>query len=203
MSIQKKTKRRKDLKQGIYWKTFVTEDLNNQNFKKTVLLFDILSFLLQNFSPINLERKLDSEKEWEMVTFLWDEFVTHDFARYMYKIENYIDISKPNLTYQKANNIAKKFTSEPPNRINLLIYEIEEKFKLIHYIYSSLFSKIYNRTSQFGIQNKNTFDFYFQTWKNRKQNGLVVTRVVDKLPPNQAKQVTTEVLSQPKDPKDY
>ena len=203
MSIQKKTKRRKDLKQGIYWKTFVTEDLNNQNFKKTVLLFDILSFLLQNFSPINLERKLDSEKEWEMVTFLWDEFVTHDFVRYMYKIENYIDISKPNLTYQKANNIAKKFTSEPPNRINLLIYEIEEKFKLIHYIYSSLFSKIYNRTSQFGIQNKNTFDFYFQTWKNRKQNGLVVTRVVDKLPPNQAKQVTTEVLSQPKDPKDY
>ena len=203
MSIQKKTKRRKDLKQGIYWKTFVTEDLNNQNFKKTVLLFDILSFLLQNFSPINLERKLDSEKEWEMVTFLWDEFVTHDFVRYMYKIENYIDISKPNLTYQKANNIAKKFTSEPPNRINLLIYEIEEKFKLIHYIYSSLFSKIYNRTSQFGIQNKNTFDFYFQTWKNRKQNGLVVTRVVDKLPPNQAKQVTTEVLSQSKDPKDY
>ena len=138
-----------------------------------------------------------------MVTFLWDEFVTHDFVRYMYKIENYIDISKPNLTYQKANNIAKKFTSEPPNRINLLIYKIEEKFKLIHYIYSSLFSKIYNRTSQFGIQNKNTFDFYFQTWKNRKQNGLVVTRVVDKLPPNQAKQVTTEVLSQSKDPKDY
>ena len=138
-----------------------------------------------------------------MVTFFWDEFVTHDFVRYMYKIENYIDISKPNLTYQKANNIAKKFTSEPPNRINLLIYKIEEKFKLIHYIYSSLFSKIYNRTSQFGIQNKNTFDFYFQTWKNRKQNGLVVTRVVDKLPPNQAKQVTTEVLSQSKDPKDY
>ena len=169
MSIQKKTKRRKDLKQGIYWKTFVTEDLNNQNFKKTVLLFDILSFLLQNFSPINLERKLDSEKEWEMVTFLWDEFVTHDFVRYMYKIENYIDISKPNLTYQKANNIAKKFTSEPPNRINLLIYEIEEKFKLIHYIYSSLFSKIYNRTSQFGIQNKNTFIFIFKLGKTENK----------------------------------
>ena len=169
MSIQKKTKRRKDLKQGIYWKTFVTEDLNNQNFKKTVLLFDILSFLLQNFSPINLERKLDSEKEWEMVTFLWDEFVTHDFVRYMYKIENYIDISKPNLTYQKANNIAKKFTSEPPNRINLLIYKIEEKFKLIHYIYSSLFSKIYNRTSQFGIQNKNTFIFIFKLGKTENK----------------------------------
>ena len=74
---------------------------------------------------------------------------------------------------------------------------------MIHYIYSSLFSKIYNRTSQFGIQNKTTFDFYFQTWKSRKQNGSSAARIVNQLSPNQAKQITTEVLSQPKDPKDY
>ena len=74
---------------------------------------------------------------------------------------------------------------------------------MIHYIYSSLFSKIYNRTSQFGIQNKTTFDFYFQTWKSRKQNGSAAARIVNQLSPNQAKQITTEVLSQPKDPKDY
>ena len=74
---------------------------------------------------------------------------------------------------------------------------------MIHYIYSSLFSKIYNRTSQFGIQNKTTFDFYFETWKSRKQNGSAAARIVNQLSPNQLKQITTEVLSQPKDPKDY
>ena len=57
----------------------------------------------------------------------------------MYKIGSYVVISKPNLTYQKANNIAKKFLKEDVNRINLLKYKIEEKFKLIHYIYSLLF----------------------------------------------------------------
>ena len=123
---------------------------------------------MQNFNPINLERKLDVERDREMVKFLWDECITHDFVRYMYKIKNYVVISKPNLTYQKANNIAKKFLKEDVNRINLLKYKIEEKFKLIHYIYSLLFSKIYNRTSQFGSQNKTTFDFDFQTWKSRK-----------------------------------
>ena len=74
---------------------------------------------------------------------------------------------------------------------------------MIYNLYFSLFSKIYNRTSQFGIQNKTTFDFDFQTWKSRKENGSAAARIVNQLSPNQAKQITTEVLSQPKDPKDY
>ena len=74
---------------------------------------------------------------------------------------------------------------------------------MIHYVYSLLFSKIYSRASQFDIQNKNTFDFYFQTWKNRKQNGLIAPKIVNQLLQNQANQITTKVLSQAKDPKDY
>ena len=66
-----------------------------------------------------------------------------------------------------------------------------------------LFSKIYNRTSQFGIQNKTTFDFYFSTSKSRKQNGSAATRILNQLSPSQAKQITVDCLSQPKDPKDY
>ena len=156
------------LKPVIYWQTFLTEDLNNLILKRSFII-DILSFLLQNINPINLERKVDSKKDRDMVKFLWDECVTHDFVRYLYKIENCVIISKPNLTYQKANDIVKKFLKEDANRINLLKYKVKEKFKLIHYIYSLLFRKIYNRTSRFGIQNKTTFDFYFQTWKSRKQ----------------------------------
>ena len=91
----------------------------------------------------------------------------------MYKIENYAVISKPNKTYQKAKEIVKNFINEDKNRINYLKFKIEEKFKLIHYIYSLLFNKIYNRTNHFGSQNKTNFDFYFQTWKSRKQNGAI------------------------------
>ena len=144
MSFQKK-KRRKDysntkvktrnLLTNVSYRRFRQSDFKKDNF-----IIDILSFLVQNFNPINLERKLDVERDREMVKLLWDECITHDFVRYMYKIGNYVVISKPNLTYQKANNIVKKFLKENVNRIKLLKYKIEEKFKLIHYIYSLLFS---------------------------------------------------------------
>ena len=139
------------------------------DFKKDSFIIEILSYLLQNFNPINLERKLEIEKERDMITFLWDECITYDFVCYMYKFENYVTISKPNITHQKTHDIVKKFLKEDPNRTNFLKYKIQEKFQLIHYVYSLLFSKIYNRTSQFDIQNKNSFDFYFQTWKNRNK----------------------------------
>ena len=138
-----------------------------------------------------------------MVKFLWDECIPHDFIRYIYKQDNYTEISKPYLTYQKANNTVKNFISEDLNRINLLKYKIEERFSLIHYIYSMLFSKIYNRTNNFGIQNKNNFDFYFQTWKNRKTAGAIGPKLLKQLPLAQANQITTEVLSIAKDPSNY
>ena len=150
-----------------------------------------------------MERKLDLEKERDTIKFLWDECIPHDFVHYMYQQVNYNLISKPNVTYQKANEIVKRFIFEDPNRINTLKYKIEERFSLIHYIYSMLFSKIYNRTNNFGIQNKNNFDFDFQTWKNRKTGGAIGPKILKQLLSTQANQISTEVLSTAKDPKNY
>ena len=96
-------------------------------FKKNSFVIDILSFLVQNFNPTNLERKLDSRTEKEMVKFSWEECILHDFVRYKYKIENYAAISKPNITYQKANEIVKNFINEHKNRINYLKYKNRKK----------------------------------------------------------------------------
>ena len=150
-----------------------------------------------------MEKKLDIEKERDMVKRLWDECIPHDFVRYMYKQDNYTEISKPILTCEKANNIVKNYVFEESNRIHLLKFETEEKFPLIHYSYSMLFSKIYNRTNNFGIQNKNNFDFYFQTWKNRKTAGAIAPKILKQLPLPQANQITTEVLLTAKDPINY
>ena len=87
-----------------------------------------------------------------MIKFLWDECISHEFVTFLYKEKYYEKISQPNLIYQKENNIVKEYLVENPRRINQLKYKIEEKFNLIHYIYSSLFSKIYNRTNTFTIK---------------------------------------------------
>ena len=194
MLFQKKKKRKgysntkvktRNLLTNIFYRRF-----KQSNFKKDSFIIDILSYLLQ---------KLEIEKERDIVKFLWDDCITQDFVPYMNKLKNYVIISKPNITYQKANDIVKNFFKEDPNRINLLKYKIEEKFKLIHYVYSLLFSKIYNRTSQFEIQNKNTF----KNKIHRKQNGPIAAKILNQLSQNQANQIATAVLSEAKDPKDY
>ena len=102
------------------------------------------------------------EKERDMIKFIWNECIPHEFVRYSYKEKYYDEIIQPNLTYQRANNIVKEYLVEDSIRINHLKFKIEEKFNLIHYIYSLLLSKIYNRTNSFGIKRKNNFDFNFQ-----------------------------------------
>ena len=77
------------------------------------------------------------------------------------------------MTYQKANAIVKAYLFEDSNRINQLKYKIAKKFNLIHYIYSFLYAKIYNRTNHFGIKRKNDFDFQFQLWRKEKQQKFI------------------------------
>ena len=120
---------------NVTYRRFKQTDFNKNNF-----IIDIMSFLTQNLNPINLDRKLDSEKERDMVKVLWDECILHDFVRYMYSSKNFDLVSSPYLTYQKSNVMVSNYFLEDLNRINTAKYKIEEIFRLIHYVYSLLFS---------------------------------------------------------------
>ena len=95
-----------------------------KGFNSSSFIIDILQFVVQYFTPINLDRKLNNEKDKFMVKVLWDECIPHDVMRYIYKNQNYNAISNPKLTYQKANAIVKNFIEEDVNRIKLLKYKI-------------------------------------------------------------------------------
>ena len=90
-----------------------------------------------------------------------------------------------------------------PNYINLLKYKIEEKFRFIHYVYSLLYPKIYNRTVDFGIQKKSDFDFSFQNWRLQKNNGPIGHKIIEELPAPTKQLLIPDVLSKGKSPKDY
>ena len=107
----------------------------------------------------------------------------------------------PKLTYQKANGIDKKCIEENSNNINLLKFKIEKSFKIIQYVYSLLYPKIYNRINNFGIQNKNSF--VFSNWKARKQNGPISPKIINELPVPSKQILVTKMLSKPKNSKDY
>ena len=54
----------RNLLTNVSYRRFKQSDFNKNSF-----IIDILSFLVQNFNPINLERKFDIEKESDMVKF--------------------------------------------------------------------------------------------------------------------------------------
>ena len=139
------------------------------DLKKTNFVIDILSFLVYNCNLTNLEIKLETDKERDMIKFLWDKCIPISFTKYLLQQEQFNIISQTNLTYQKSNKIVLNYLSDDSGaKLSQLKFKLAEKFNLIHYIYSVLYAKIYNRINHFGIKRKNDFDYDFQMWKKEK-----------------------------------
>ena len=153
----------RNLLTNVGYRRFKESDFLNLNF-----IMDILSFLLQNFNPINIDQKIDTEDEHLMISFIWEVCVPYEFAAEIYKSPNYQIIADPKLTYQKANQIVKTWLISYDKR-NELCQTIKENFKTLHYIYSTLYPKIYSKINQFGIKNKSEFELAFTRFKVQKQ----------------------------------
>ena len=50
---------------------------------------------------------------------IWDICVPHKFTKFIYFKENFIELSQPHITYQKANSLVVKFVEEDIENINL------------------------------------------------------------------------------------
>ena len=153
----------RNLLTNVRYRRFKQTDFSNLNF-----IIDILSFLLQNFNPINVDRKVDHEDEQLMINFLWEVCVPYEFVSAIYTSPNYQIIADPKLTFQKANQIVIKWVTYYEKKYEIC-QKIKENFKNIHYIYSSLYPKIYHRVNQFGIKNKSKFELAFTCYKVQKQ----------------------------------
>ena len=127
-----------------------------------------MSFILQNFDLINIDRKVDSEDEQLMINFLWECCLPSDFVYLIYTSPIYQTVADPRLTYQKANQIVLQWFANYESK-NEVCVKIRENFKNIHYIYSLLYPQIYNRINQFGIKNKSDFELSFSCYKLAKQ----------------------------------
>ena len=143
--------------------------------------------MTQNLNPTGLDRKLERDSE----KMVWDNCVLHKFTKFIYLKDNFIELSQPHITYQKANNIVVKFVEEDVQNIDLLKSALRNHLRTIQYVYSLLFPKIYNRTNRFGINNKSHFDFAFNNWKHHKNNIVFPTptrnRVVEQPKKNSSK----------------
>ena len=123
---------------------------------------------------------------------IWDSCVPRKFSKFTYQKENFIELSQPYITYQKANNIVLKFVEEDAQNIDLLKSALRDHLQTIQYVYSLLFPKIYNRTNRFGINNKSHFDFIFTNWRHCKSNLVLQTPTKNKVAEQPIKKLIPE-----------
>ena len=91
-----------------------------EDVEKTSFVIDVFLFLTQNLNPTGLDRKLEIPLERDYVKMIWDSCVPHKFTKFIYLKENFIDLSQPHITYQKAKNFVFKFFKEDMQNIDLL-----------------------------------------------------------------------------------
>ena len=94
----------RNLLTNVGYRRFKESDFFNLN-----LIIDLLSFLIQNFNPINLDRKVDTEDEQLMIRFIWEKCVPYELTAEIYKQPNYQILADPKLTYHRANQIIKNW----------------------------------------------------------------------------------------------
>ena len=111
---------------------------------------------------------------------IWDSCLSHKFSKFIYQKENFIELSQPRITYQKANNIVLTFVVEDAQNADLLKSALRNHLRTIQHLYSLLFPKIYNRTNRFGINNKLHFDFISTNWRHHKSNLVLPTPIKNK-----------------------
>ena len=114
------------------------------DFEKLGFVADVFSFLVQNLNLTALERKLETSTERDYIKMMWNECIPLKFPKFIYSKENFIQLSQPYISYQKANNIVKKLMEEENENKNLLRNSLKTQVNTIQYIYLLLFPKIYS-----------------------------------------------------------
>ena len=112
----------------------------------------------------------------------WDVCIPRSFTKYIFKEDNFTELSKQLLTYQKANNIVLNYIDKDKQNIELLKLAIKNSLQTIQFCYSRFYPKIYARTNASGIQNKAKFDFVYNEWKkNKNALSFIQTPIVNEL----------------------
>ena len=100
---------------NIAYRCYKIFDFNNGNF-----VIGVYSFLLQNLSPLIIDRKFDNENDRQCVKMLWQKCLPEQFTRYVFLYDNFLALTQMEITYQKSNSVVKQFLTEHLSELNHL-----------------------------------------------------------------------------------
>ena len=76
------------------------------------------------------------------------------------------------ITFQKANDVAKNFIEQNEANIEMLRQYLEKRAIVYQFVYANLFPKVYACTNHFGIHDKSIFEYTYREWYIEKTNKI-------------------------------
>ena len=140
------------------------EDFVDNNFT-----FDMITLLTKNINPFSLERKIVDVKIREIIYMLWDQCIERTFYKHICENDNFIYLNSKNVLYSKTAQIVFDYLKKDPKNIVLLRRCLQNRMKVIHFVYSKCFPEIYPLIDKCVMNLKSEFLLTFKLWKDKKK----------------------------------
>ena len=104
-----------------------------------------------------------------------------ELFKFGYLKENFTQLSQPQITFQKANDITKGFVKQDETNTEFLWQYLKEYAITYQFLFAALYPKIYSSSNNFGIHNKSIFDYDYREWyttKYKKKDAYETTKTI-------------------------
>ena len=138
--------------------------VNNLDFDNYSYVLDILTFIVQYLNVFLLDIKLETELEKNMLLFIWQNCLPVKLTNFVSSENNYYTLTRNNLKFKDVHLIVQEYMSSDKENYIEAKNMLKKNFDEIRFVFSNLFSKIYSRTNENGMQLKSKFDYSFSLW---------------------------------------
>ena len=110
---------------------------------------------------------------------LWENCIPVQFCKFVYLKDSFTQLSQPQITFQKANDIVKNFVEQDEANIESLRQHLKDHAVTYQFLYVNLDPKIYSCNNHFGIHNKSIFEYTYRDWQQNIDNHLEKIRLME------------------------
>ena len=140
---------------NVSYRRYIPEDVEKTNF-----VIDVFPFITQNLNPTGLDRKLEIPLERDYVKMIWDSCVQHEFSKFIYQIENVIELSQPHIA-SKSKQYCYKICWRRCAKYLFVKYCFKRSFANNPVCLFLTFSKYLQQNQQVWNKQQIPFWFYF------------------------------------------
>ena len=121
-------------------------------------------------TPFFLEKKkIFDVKDREIINIFWEDYNEPFFYKHICQLENFLYLNGKNVIYPRVAEIAMNYIEAIDKNFDKLKRKLIENKKIFQFVYSNIYTEVYNIVEKRGVDMRNKFHLKFKEWKDRKK----------------------------------